>query len=186
MWGVPKLLGRPELFSGSARGGIGETAEEVGVQSIFAGAENEDEESGKENGVRGGSGELIGVREDGQKGFAIADDVRHGHVDGENQSDEAREQADGKKNAAEELDGRDKRGGRAWCGKPERGEKFGDVGEIVELAPAVLRELRAPINADEQQEGRLESAGDADSPGVEFANLKHNGTHLFNNSLNSI
>jgi hypothetical protein len=148
---------------------MGIAEEEQGVEGQLAGAEDEDEESGEENGVRGGGGEFVGIGDDGEEGFAIGGDVGHEHVDGEDKADETREEANGEQQTADELDGGNEGGGEAGSGETEAREEFGDVSEIVELAPAVLGELQAPVDADEQKERRLQRAGGADGPGVETA-----------------
>jgi hypothetical protein len=158
---------------------VGVAAEEESVEGDFARAEDEDDKSGEEDGIGIGGGEFVGIGENGEKSLAVGGDVGHEHVDGEDKADETREQADGEENAADEFDAGDKGSGKTRSGKSEAGEKFGDMSEIVEFAPAVLRDLPAPIDTDEEKEWRLESAGGANGPGVHAADGVHGCGHSF-------
>src|SRR5262249_27242360 len=49
----------------------------------------------------------------------------------------------------------------------ERAEKLGNPGEVVQLAPAALRELPAPVQPDQKKEWRMQARNNCEYPIVE-------------------
>ena len=84
--------------------------------------------------------------------------VGHGHVEEEDERDEAGGDARGEEYASGKFDSGDNEGGRAGRGEIEGGEELGDAGEVGELAPSILRELAAPVEADGEQQAGLRFA----------------------------
>ena len=99
--------------------------------------------------------EFAGIGEKREERFAVGSDVSHEHVDGENEGERAREQAEGEKDAAEKFQAGDGQSRKRGSGQAQAREKLRHVSEMVELAPAALNELHAPVQADEEQKRRL-------------------------------
>jgi len=118
------------------------------------GAENQDEERGEPVCVRRGAVEVFGLREDvGEVDAVIGNaEVRHRHVDKENQRGEARCDSERKQDTSAELDKRDGESGHMRSGQAEAREEFGDLVEMRELTPAVLRKLETPVEANGEEE----------------------------------
>lgn len=88
-----------------------------------------------------------------------------------------REKSPAKKNAAEKLEAGDEERGVRGAGKIQAGEKLGYVREVVELAPACQRELPAPIEANSEQEWRLEAVNATEKCAVKFAQARDQCVH---------
>ena len=177
---------RPRPWRKWVGGGIWVPAQKQGVECELARAEDENEKCGEKNGVRGCGGEFVGIGDDGKEGLAIGCDVSHQHIDREDQPDEPRKETNRQQNASDKFDGGDESCGETGSRKAEARKEESDAAEIVELAPAVLCELKTPIKSDEEQEERLEVTSGVDGRGVESANLCREGIHHPSDSATSL
>jgi len=148
-----------------------------GIQSEQPRAENQDNQCGHQEHERRSRGKLIGITQKSEQGFTIADDVGYEHVHGEHQSDQPGAETEEEQNASHEFECGYEGGGRAGSGQAETGEKRSYAFEIVELAPAVLRDLEAPVEAHEEQKGRLKIRSGPRGPGVESRQLCEQMVH---------
>ena len=130
-----------------------------------------------QEGVGRGGVELVGIGEDREERLAVGGDVGHDHVDREDECGEAREQTDRERDAAEEFEAGDGERGLRGHRQAEAGEKFGDVRKMMELAPAALDELPAPVEADEEQEWGLKIRDEREEAVVEAAETRDEVIH---------
>jgi len=158
-------------------------ADDQGVEGEFARAENQDEQADEPEDEGVGGDEFIGRGEKGGEGLTVGGDVGSGHIDKDAQRGDARKQSEGEENAADELEAGDEGGGEPGRGKAEALEKLGHVREVVKFAPAVLGKLPAPVDADDEQEWRLQAVHDPQEYGVEafdwIAEIAHQLFSLF-------
>src|SRR5713101_10195603 len=136
--------------------GRAEKALEQGVQAKLAGAEDQDDQGGDEEDVGSGRVEFVGVGEDGLQRFAVGGDVGHDHVHGEDQGGQPGQQSDGQENPAEEFHAGDEHRHLRGHGQIQAGEELGDLRKIMQLAPAALDQLPAPIQAYGKQKRRTQ------------------------------
>ena len=148
------------LGEGLIGGGIWVRRRSKVSSASLPGPKDEDEKCDEKSGVRGCGCEFVGIGDDGEEGF-----------DRESQPNGTREKTNRDENASDKFDGGNEGGGEAGSREAEARKEKRDAAEIVELAPAVLCELKTPIKSAEEQEGRLEDTSGADGRGMQPANL---------------
>ena len=78
------------------------------------------------------------------------------HIACEQEADKARPKAENKQDAADELQPGAEVRVEGWEWDVEAGEEVGDLGKVVQLAPAGLRKLPTPVEPYREQKGRLQ------------------------------
>src|SRR4029077_6938111 len=118
--------------------------------------EQQHNQRGNEKYVRRRRGEFVRIKKNGMERFLIGRDVSHDHVDRQHKRNQPREQADGQQESAKKFEAGNGRSREAWSGQAQACEKIRDFIEVVQLAPAALHQLNAPVQAHKQQERVLE------------------------------
>src|ERR1700722_1318649 len=152
------------------------------IESDLAGSEDQDHQSEREVDERVSIVELGRIRKERGEGIAVGRDVRRKHVDHEAKCGYARKQANRKQNPGNKFKRGDKGGRGSRRRKAKAGEELRDVREIVKFGPPVQRNACRPeaeIDADTQQERRLQARSYADQQPVKFLDLLLRRTHLF-------
>src|ERR1700722_10985650 len=141
-------------------------AGDQGVEGGFFWAEDQDDKGEEPEDERVGGDKFVGVREEAGERLTIGGDVGGGHVDEEAESGDAREQSEGEQDTADEFEAGDESGSEPRRGEAEALKKFGDVREVVKFSPSVLGDLPAPVEADSEEQRRLQAVSDAHEQGV--------------------
>src|SRR5580704_14873537 len=97
--------------------------------------------------------EFIGIRKYGMERLLVSRYVSHRHVDGQDQSGDAREHSERKEKAAKKFDAGNEYGHLVRHRQTQRREKLGHFIEVVQFAPAALHKLDSPVESHEKQEG---------------------------------
>src|SRR5579871_6662848 len=126
------------------------------VQRDLTRAEDQNDQPRDEKDERRGAGELVGRGEEGHQRLAVGRNVGNQHVAYAQQRQQARSQAQSEENSANKLQQRDEPRIGGGSGYPETGKKLDDVRDVVQLAPAGLRKLPAPVEPHRQQKHRLQ------------------------------
>ena len=125
------------------------------VERDQAWSEQQDQQGSEQEVERSGGSELVGVGEEREEGFVVAEPVSREQVNGQRHGDEARGESGEQQHSAGEFEQRDhdRRGVRHR--HVDAGEVIGDLAEVVELGPSVMRELAAEEEAHDKKEQRL-------------------------------
>lgn len=127
------------------------------IHSKSSGPKYKNQQRREPVGIRSGAVEIARIRKDVRKIDPVVGNaqVSHCHVDEQDKRHQPRCKPKGEQGAADHLDQGDKQGGRSGCGQAQTGKKLGYALQVRKLAPAVLHELAAPVEPDQQQQGAL-------------------------------
>src|ERR1700722_3698590 len=126
------------------------------VQGKNSRPKQEHDERGNQKNVWRCRSELVGIRKDGMERFLVGRDVCHKHIDRKHQRNQPREQADGQQESAKKFEARNGRSCEARRRQTEAREKICHLIEVMQLAPAALHQLDAPVQPHKQQKRMLE------------------------------
>jgi hypothetical protein len=126
------------------------------VYGKYSGAKDEHDERSHQKYVGRSCGEFVRIGKNGMKRFFVGRDVSHEHIDGQHKRNQPREQADGQQESAKKFKARNRRSREARSRQAKAGEKIRHFIEVVQLAPAALHQLDAPVQPHKKQKRMLE------------------------------
>jgi hypothetical protein len=127
-----------------------------GIDREQSRSKDEHHERGEEERVLVRDVKLARIGEERHKGIVVGRPVGDQHAAGEQETDEARPKPKNQQDAPEELQPGAKVRVERRKRNVEAGEEIGDPADVVQLAPAGLRELPAPVEPNGEQKRGLQ------------------------------